>query len=188
LRKPTELRAELTDQQSRRLESFLADLAARREPAELLMQRELVYDEQSRRWHGRLTGAVRRLLGEDELENRAAILGALNRRDMLVGLLRTDLALRRFRRTHDRWPARLEELVPANSRRCLLILGRSNRSSTEPPQTDSGCTASDAMGSMTAAMSPDHSLITRISISTHGFEISRVASFARRRSLPEASR
>jgi hypothetical protein len=112
LRRPTELRAELTDRQSRRLESFLADLAARREPAELLMQRELVYDEQSRRWRGRLTGAVRRLLGEDELENRAAILGALNRRDMLVGLLRTDLALRRFRRTHDRWPARLEELVP----------------------------------------------------------------------------
>jgi hypothetical protein len=86
-------------------------LAATREPLDLLLARERFFADRAGGWRGRVTAAARRLLGQKR-EWDGEIRVAFQRRDAMLSLMRTDLAIRRYQQRHGNWPETLAAVVP----------------------------------------------------------------------------
>jgi hypothetical protein len=112
MRRIADIRKDLNIGESQQVSDVLDELAADREPLDLLFERERYFADRARGWRGRLIAASSRILGKDEeLDGRRRFLFV--RRDALAALVRTDLAIRRYHRRYGLWPENLSALVPA---------------------------------------------------------------------------
>jgi len=104
------VRTELSNDEARRVISLLQHIVASRAPLQLLWARDSVYGQELGGWRSRLNVACQHLWGQSQ--DDGGYRSAFDRRDALLSLLTTDLAIRCHWRTHGRLPERLDELVP----------------------------------------------------------------------------
>jgi hypothetical protein len=107
------IRRGLSASQLRAILADLEQIEQAREPAEVALAREAVYEDEISGWVSRVPYATAKLTGKEYrtkklVSNRRFI----HQRDALLRLLKTDLALRLFRQERGRVPERLDELVP----------------------------------------------------------------------------
>jgi hypothetical protein len=109
LHRIAEIRSELSIAESEQIEKVLDRVAQSREPLDLLLARERFFVDRAGGWRGRLSAAVNRILGS---ENKPDFEAAFGRRDAMLSLMRTDLAIRRYQKRHGDWPEALAAIVP----------------------------------------------------------------------------
>ena len=107
------IRGELTPAQTHAVLADLEQIEQSREPAEATLAREEVWNDESLGWVSRVPYATAKLVGKEyQLDAAGPYRQCIKRRDALLRLLQTDLALRLFRQDCGRLPERLDELVP----------------------------------------------------------------------------
>ena len=106
-------RGEFSAMQVRALQAHLEQIEQSREPAEATLARDAVWEDETFGWLARFPYAMAKLTGQEyQSETDSVFRPCIARRDALLRLLRTDLALRLFRQDRGRFPDRLDELVP----------------------------------------------------------------------------
>jgi hypothetical protein len=109
----SEIRHQLTCDQIREVLSCMEAIDVSREPIELMLAREAVFDDRTGVWRTRLQRAVEKMLHAERPDDPAFLAPrAFNRLHCRFALLRTELALHCYHQTHRRWPASLAELSP----------------------------------------------------------------------------